>query len=122
MGDFNRYLDFMNTQITERLTNYGPIGGVWFDGMWDRPDADWRLDETCRLIHRLQPTALIGSSHHHAPCPGEDFPVFEKDLPGRNTAGWNTSEIGALPLETCETIATSWGFNITDRITRAPAT
>jgi alpha-L-fucosidase len=41
--------------------------------------------------------------------------MFEKDLPGRNTAGWNTTEIGALPLETCETIASSWGFNITDR-------
>ena len=114
-GDFNRYLDFMNAQLTELLTNYGPIGGIWFDGMWDRPDADWRLDDTYRLIHRLQPAALIGSNHHHAPYPGEDFQMFEKDLPGRNTAGWNTSEIGALPLETCETIATSWGFNITDR-------
>src|SRR2546422_1073534 len=36
--------------------------------------------------------------------------------PGRNTAGFNDqSEIGDLPLETCETMNNAWGFNITDR-------
>src|SRR5438552_2214037 len=54
-GDWNRYLDFLDVQLTELLTNYGPIGGIWFDGMWDKPDADWRLPQTYALIHRLQP-------------------------------------------------------------------
>ena len=45
-GDWNNYLDFMDAQLTELLTNYGPIGGIWFDGMWDKPDADWRLERT----------------------------------------------------------------------------
>ena len=41
--------------------------------------------------------------------------MFEKDLPGQNTAGFNAeSEIGELPLETCETINGAWGFNIND--------
>ena len=52
-GDWNRYLDFMNAQLRELLTNYGPIGGIWFDGMWDKPDADWKLDRTYALIHRV---------------------------------------------------------------------
>ena len=40
--------------------------------------------------------------------------MFEKDLPGRKTAEFNKdSEIGELPLETCETINGSWGFNVT---------
>ena len=47
-GDWNRYLDFMDAQLTELLTNYGPIGGIWFDGMWDKPDADWRLRRRTR--------------------------------------------------------------------------
>ncbi|MFM9074092.1 MAG: alpha-L-fucosidase, partial [Bacteroidota bacterium] len=34
-GDWNRYLNYMDTQLTELLTGYGPIGGIWFDGMWD---------------------------------------------------------------------------------------
>jgi alpha-L-fucosidase len=114
-GDWNNYLKYMNGQLAELLTNYGQIGGIWFDGWWDRKDADWKLDETYGLIHRLQPSCLIGSNHHRAPKPGEDFQMFEKDLPGQNTAGHSgESEVGTLPLETCETMNRSWGFNITD--------
>jgi alpha-L-fucosidase len=114
-GDFNRYVDFMNAQLTELLTNYGEIGGIWFDGEWDNPNANWRFGETYGLIHRLQPQALIGSNHHHLPRPGEDFQMFEKDLPGQNKSGFNTTEVGSLPLETAETMNGAWGFNITDR-------
>jgi alpha-L-fucosidase len=114
-GDWNRYLDFMDAQLTELLTNYGPIGGIWFDGMWDKPDADWRLGKTYALIHRLQPTALIVPNHHEASKPGEDVQTFEQDLPGANTAGFNTKEVGSLPLETSLTMNQSWGFNITDK-------
>jgi alpha-L-fucosidase len=113
-GDWNAYLNYMNTQLTELLTNYGEVGGIWFDGMWDKPDADWRLDETYALIHRLQPGALIGSNHHKMPIPGEDFQMFERDLPGQNTMGFNQTGIGSLPLETCETMNGSWGFNLKD--------
>ena len=113
-GDWTRYIDFMNRQLTELLTNYGPVGGIWFDGMWDKPDADWQLPKTYALIHRLQPSALIVPNHHKAPMPGEDVQTFEQDLPGANTAGFNTREIGALPLETSLTMNESWGFNITD--------
>ena len=80
-GQWPRYLDFMNAQLTELFTNYGEIGGVWFDGMWDKPDADWRSPKTYSLIHQLQPGALIVSNHHKTPFPGEDYQTFEKDLP-----------------------------------------
>lgn len=114
-GEWYRYLDYMDAQLHELFTKYGELGGIWFDGMWDRPDADWRLGKTYELIHGLQPQALIGSNHHKAPFPGEDFQMFEKDLPGANTAGFNTTEVSQLPLETAETINRSWGFSITDR-------
>jgi alpha-L-fucosidase len=114
-GSWDRYLDFMDAQLEELLTGYGPLGGIWFDGMWDKPQAPWRLDRTYALIHRLQPAALIIPNHHKAPLPGEDVQTFEQDLPGANTAGFNTSEIGSLPLETSLTMNGSWGFNVTDR-------
>jgi alpha-L-fucosidase len=115
-GDFNRYLDFMDAQLSELLTNYGPIAGIWFDGMWDKRDANWRIDQTYRLIHKLQPAALVGSNHHLKPFPGEDFQMFEKDLPGKNTAGHSAgSIIGDLPLETCDTINKAWGYNAKDK-------
>ncbi|MFC2113364.1 alpha-L-fucosidase [Bacteroidota bacterium] len=113
-GDWDKYIDYMNTQLTELLTNYGEVGGIWFDGMWDQHDADWQLDKTYSLIHELQPAALIGSNHHKMPLPGEDFQMFERDLPGQNTMGFNQTGIGSLPLETCETMNGSWGFNIKD--------
>jgi alpha-L-fucosidase len=115
-GDWNKYLDYMDGQLSELLTHYGPLGGIWFDGWWDRKDADWRLPRTYGLIHKLQPGALVGSNHHQKPFPGEDFQMFEKDLPGQNTTGFSgDSKIGDLPLETCETINGAWGFNLTDR-------
>jgi alpha-L-fucosidase len=114
-GEFNRYLEFMDAQLTELLTNYGDVAGIWFDGMWDKPDADWQLQRTYSLIHKLQPAALVGSNHHHAPFDGEDFQMFEKDLPGANTAGFNQTSISKLPLETCETVNGAWGYNKTDK-------
>src|SRR5262249_55514780 len=126
-GDFNKYLDYLDAQLEELLTGYGPIAGIWFDGWWDQqikekggdPKAtrvDWRLRKTYDLIHKLQPAALIGNNHHVSPFPGEDFQMFEKDLPGGNTAGFNEdSKPGDLPLETCETINNAWGYNAGDR-------
>lgn len=113
-GSFPRYLDYMDAQLTELLTNYGPIGGIWFDGMWDQPTADWRLARTYALIHKLQPATLIIPNHHEAPRPGEDVQTFERDLPGANAQGFNTTTIGALPLEMSETMNDSWGFQLTD--------
>jgi alpha-L-fucosidase len=115
-GDWFKYIDYMDGQLKELLTNYGPIGGIWFDGMWDRPKAEWRFEQTYKLIHSLQPAALVGSNHHLKPFPGEDFQMFEKDLPGQKTAGFNAdSEVGDLPLETCETINGAWGYNANDK-------
>ncbi len=115
-GDWDKYIDYMNAQLTELLTNYGEIGGIWFDGWWDRPEAKWRLEETYALIHRLQPQALVGANHHKKPFDGEDFQMFEKDLPGHNTAGFSPdAAVGTLPLEMCDTINGAWGFTLQDR-------
>ena len=115
-GDWDKYIDYMDTQLTELLTEYGEIGGIWFDGMWDKPDADWRLAETYSLIHKHQPGALIGSNHHKMPYPGEDFMMFERDLPGENSMGFNNTGVSTeVPLEMCETMNGSWGFNIVDQ-------
>jgi alpha-L-fucosidase len=115
-GDWDQYIGYMDTQLTELLMQYGGIGGIWFDGMWDKPEEDWKLGETYSLIHSIQPGALIGSNHHKMPYPGEDFMMFERDLPGENTMGFNNTGISEeLPLEMCETMNGSWGFNLVDQ-------
>ena len=117
--NYDSYLAFMKHQLTELLTNYGPIGAIWFDGYWDQknnPKFDWRLDEQYSLIHRLQPSCLVANNHHKAPKPGEDLQTFEQDLPGQNTAGYSKGTvIGQLPLETVMTMNKVWGYDITDK-------
>jgi alpha-L-fucosidase len=124
-GNWDDYIKFMENQLTELLTNYGKIDGIWFDGYWDQtapegaqdrtPRIDWHLPEIYALIHKLQPACLIGNNHHLSPLPGEDFQMFEKDLPGQNKSGLSFQKPSdQLPLETCETMNNSWGFNIKD--------
>jgi alpha-L-fucosidase len=125
-GEFNAYLDYMDAQVAELAGgDYGELAGFWFDGWWDqhldeqdksdtRTHVDWRLQQTYDLIHRLQPQAIIGNNHHVTPFPGEGFQTVEKDLPGRNTAGFNTTVVSDLPLETCDTMNRSWGYNAGD--------
>lgn len=116
-GDWKSYYRFMNNQLTELLTNYGPVGAIWFDGVWDQPDDfDWQLPEQYELIHRLQPACLVGNNHHKTPVAGEDIQIFERDLPGENKAGFSAGQnVSALPLETCETMNGMWGYKIEDQ-------
>lgn len=118
-ADWPSYYRFMNAQLTELLTNYGRIDGIWFDGMWDHDqDAqpfDWQLAGQYRLIHSLQPACIIGNNHHQTPFEGEDMQMFERDVPGENKAGLSGQSISALPLETCETMNGMWGYKIKDQ-------
>lgn len=115
-GDWDSYIKFMKGQLTELITNYPAVKGIWFDGEWERHTVNWHFDEIYSLIHKLNPAILVGNNHHIAPYDGEDFQMFEKDLPGNKSTGFNNNQtVSALPLETCETINGSWGFNINDR-------
>lgn len=116
-GNWPSYSAFMNNQLTELLTNYGEIGAIWFDGWWDHGKGtgfDWHLPQQYALIHSLQPACLIGDNHHQVPFDGEDIQIFERDLPGENTAGMSGQSITGLPLETCETMNGMWGYRMAD--------
>ena len=56
--DFKRYLAYMKGQLKELLTNYGPIGLIWFDGNWE---DTWNYDRGVDLyqcIRGLQPDLI----------------------------------------------------------------
>ena len=118
-ADWPSYYAFMNRQLTELLTQYGEIGAIWFDGVWDHDqDAtpfDWQLPEQYELIHKLQPACLVGNNHHSTPVEGEDIQIFERDLPGENKAGLSGQDVSRLPLETCQTMNGMWGYKIIDQ-------
>lgn len=124
--NWNNYIAFMKAQLTELLTNYGEISIVWFDGEWDQlpfnatshdqSKVDWHFDEIYGLIHKLQPHCMIANNHHLEAQLGEDYQIFEKDLPGQNESGLsgNQQVSAGIPLETCESINGSWGYDFQD--------
>ena len=118
--DYEGYRSFMKQQLSELLTKYGKIGAIWFDGHWDHNGAqvpfDWRYDDLYPHIHGIDPACLIGNNHHIEPFEGEDFQMFERDLPGENNNGWADNQtISSLPLEMCQTMNGMWGYKVADQ-------
>lgn len=102
--DLQKYLDFMTAQITELLTNYGPIAAIWLDGIavplsGDR--AKFRCQELYDHIHKLQPQVLI--SYKQGLLGTEDFFAPEhKAVPAAS----------GKPMEICTTLQKgSWGYS-----------
>jgi alpha-L-fucosidase len=119
------YLAFLHGQVRELCTNYGELACMWFDGDWPGhliteenayflAGGSFEYERLYNMIHELQPQAVIQNNRHAKPIPGEDIQGFEQDLPGENTAGFNTTQIYDLPIEVCMTINDNWGVHHTD--------
>ncbi|WP_424922216.1 alpha-L-fucosidase [Streptomyces sp. wa53] len=121
------YVGFLHGQVRELCTQYGELGQVWFDGEWPHSawsgeHADWfapggsyGYPELYDMVHRLQPDAVVLNNRKSVPLPpGEDVQGFENDLPGENTAGFNTGTVLDGPKETCLTMNRTWGYVPTD--------
>ena len=58
-NDFPKYLEYLRKGIELLCLNYGPVGGFWFDGSWDKTHGEWNLDEIYQTIRKHQPEAMI---------------------------------------------------------------
>ncbi len=58
-NDFPKYIDYLVNSVEILCRNYGKIGGLWFDGMWDKPNENWQQDRLYGIIKKYQPTAMI---------------------------------------------------------------
>jgi alpha-L-fucosidase len=101
--DLNIYLDFMTNQITELLTNYGPVAAIWLDGCATPESGDvnaFRLDELYDRVHSLQPQVLV--SYKRGLTGNEDFHAPEE--------GWEFDATGEKPGEICGHLTGGWGY------------
>ena len=66
------YMAMILTELTELLSNYGPVIGIWTDGWaWHFTDPYYALNFTTiySLIKNLQPnTLLLENNHQHTAC------------------------------------------------------
>ena len=121
--DWPAYVAYYQGQLRELLTRYGTIDGVLFDGYWPRlafeGDAEqtyfpargaWDLGGTYDLIHTLQPEAMIVNNTHVLPLAGEDYQVWELDMPGENTIGFNCTEVGDTPKAVWWNLNAGWAY------------
>jgi alpha-L-fucosidase len=106
-GDWSRYVAYYQGQVRELCTQYGTIGGFLFDGTWDRPDADWDLEGTRKLIRELQPGALVATNQPGPLRAGDDFQIVNYDPASGNTPG----PVGSttMPQVWCATLAGALG-------------
>ena len=122
--DFQHYIDDVHAQLTELLTNYGPLAGLWFDpemAYYAQPDL-FPLAKTYALIRRLQPHALIsfkqgasGDEDFAAP-EGRGLPMVEKI---RSRLGEATLQRAQNAWEAhkdkrgevCDTLSWAWSYH-----------
>jgi alpha-L-fucosidase len=104
--DKHVYMHFVEGQLGELLTRYGPLAGVWFDG--SQEIGDRQLEAIYGFVHHLQPWALVATNHHRWPLPGEDFQIFESAFPGQRGPGVIATPISQLKHEVAIKLGPSW--------------
>jgi alpha-L-fucosidase len=125
--EWANYLNYMEGQLRELLTQYGPVALIWFDGL-DREEK-YQGQRFISLIHQLQPAALV---NNRIGVDG-DFVTPEQEVPDRiptkraakdqpDVAKPEASALATVPLsedfqlwETCMTINDTWAYNKNDR-------
>ena len=121
--DFKQYLVYLRESVKLLCTNYGTIGGIWFDGIWDRPNDDWEEDALYGMIRSYQPNAMIinntglsaqGALGH----PELDSVTFERGKPQPMNMEGAPKYIAS---EMCQVFNDHWGYAKEDLNYKSPA-
>ncbi len=120
--DFDAYLEYLKDSVELLCTNYGKVGGLWFDGNWSKKTVDWKEGELYGMIRKHQPEAIIinntglsarGKTGH----PEIDAVTYENGLaapPNREgMAKYVTGEMN-------HTINDHWGYGNNDLNYKSP--
>ena len=102
--DLQQYIAFMAAQIGELCTNYGPIAGIWLDGIAtpaSRPERvdEFHLPELYQQIWDSRPQVLV--SYKQGLIGTEDFLAPERKWEGET----------GKSIELCDTLQPhGWGY------------
>ena len=100
----------MHEQLTELLTQYGPMASIWLDGYGtpvSGPIEEFRIPETYELIRKLQPQSLISAKWGYTG--NEDYYAPEYHWLENNSEKTRQMVQSGKPIEICTNIA-GWGY------------
>jgi alpha-L-fucosidase len=122
--EWSTFLDYMEGQLRELLTEYGPVAVIWFDGGGKSYNGQRFLD----VIHHVQPATLVNNRMGM----DADYVTPEQFIPDRIPTKSNAKNLrelikshapvpATLPApedfqlwETCMTINGTWAYNKND--------
>ena len=123
--EWQSYLEYMQLQLTELLTRYGPAALIWFDGLNDQ--GKYNGQRVIKMIRDLQPATLVNDrigvdADYETP---EQFIPTAIPTRGIKLTGIDPSVSGRLKntvprpedfrlWETCMTINNTWAYNKND--------
>ena len=112
-ADYERYVQHMKAQVAELLTNYGPIGVMWFDGEWEGTWTHAHGLDLYAYVRQLQSDTIINNRVDKGRGGMEgmtkdrrfagDFGTPEQEIPATGLPG--------VDWETCMTMNDHWGYN-----------
>jgi len=123
--EWQSYLAYMQQQLRELLTHYGPVALIWFDGLNNQEKYDG--EQVVQMIHEIQPETL---TNDRIGVDG-DYETPEQFIPtaiptrGIKLTGIDPSVSNKLSSavprpedfrlwETCMTINNTWAYNKND--------
>ncbi|MDE3283611.1 alpha-L-fucosidase [Lacticaseibacillus casei] len=122
--DFSAYLRYLQSSVELLCQNYGPIGGFWFDGNWNKKDADWHLPELYGMIRKYQPDAIIVNNtglknRGQVSDPEIDVVTYERRTPDEIYHGAPNEKYVAGEISI--TLNQHWGIATNDLNYKSPA-
>lgn len=121
--DFPTYLVYLRKSVEMLCKNYGKIGGLWFDGMWDKSNEDWEEDALYSTIRKYQPEAMIinNTGLNALGALGHielDSVTFERGKPEPINMEGSPKYVAS---EMCEVFCDHWGYAKEDLNYKSPA-
>ena len=112
--NFGRYVEtYMKPQLKELITEYGPLGVLWFDGEWIKDWTEPQGKDLYNYVRDLQPDIIInnrvgkGRKGMEGLNKGDqeyagDFGTPEQQIPAKGLPG--------VDWESCMTMNDTWGY------------